>query len=161
MSNIILGIDPGYDRLGWAIVNYDQKNPSVKLACIETNRQLNLFDRYQQIARELQIIIENYSPSIAVIESLFFFKNQKTALKVAEARGVEISILLSNHLKIFEYTPLQIKETVTGYGRASKKAVEKMLRLEFKTLEINILDDALDALAIVLTHHIRSKNLIK
>lgn len=155
----IFGLDPGYDRLGWAICSFQNNQPeAVKWGLIQTDKKKPLFDRYQVLLTELKKIITLYQPSIAAIESLFFFKNQKTALQVAEARGLILSILINHRLKIFEYTPLQIKETVTGYGRADKTSMAKMIKLHFQLKEKKINDDAVDALAIILTHQIRSQN---
>ena len=160
MTNpICLGIDPGYDRLGWAIASQDHKQWSmVKCGCIQTDKNHDLFSRYQQLSSELQLVIQEYQPTEAAIESLFFFKNKKTALKVSESRGVVINVLLQHQLAITEYTPLQIKEAVTGYGRADKRAVKKMLCHEFGKFAESINDDALDALGVILTHYIRSAN---
>ncbi len=155
----ILGIDPGYDRLGWAIARQNGQNwTQLKLGCIQTDKTNDLFQRYVSLDQQLQAIIDKFKPQRAAIESLFFFKNKKTALKVSEARGVVISNLIKNQLEIVEYTPLQIKQTVTGYGRADKKAVEKMIRLEFNLKDDKIIDDAIDALAVILTDTIQAKN---
>lgn len=156
----VIGIDPGYDRLGWAIAQVEGTNwHSLKIDCIQTNRKQSLFQRYEQIMKDLDDIIQQYEPDEAAIESLFFFKNKKTALKVSEARGIIISQFLKNGQRISEYTPLEIKEAVTGYGRADKKAVEKMVRLEFGSFKKDIIDDAIDALAVIMTHQIRSRNI--
>lgn len=157
-AEIILGIDPGYDRLGWAVGSTQgQQWQSLHYGVLQTAKATPLVQRYQQVAQELTIIIKTYSPSIAVIESLFFFSNQKTAMKVSEARGVIIKTCLSRGLKIAEFTPLQIKQAVTGYGRADKKSVEKMVRLQLKLADRKIMDDAIDALAIMLTYQVQSK----
>ncbi len=156
----ILGLDPGYGRLGWAVakLNGSQLEP-VDLGCIETSKDQELFDRYMLMEKKLQQVIEQHQPDQAAIENLYFFSNQKTAMKVSESRGIVIACLMKNRLKISQYTPLEIKETVTGYGRADKKAVEKMVRMEFSLRNKKIIDDAIDALAVILTHKIRGKNL--
>lgn len=155
MSEVILAIDPGYDRVGWAVGNVQHALIS-KLAygCIQTNSGETLFQRYQQITSELAQIIQQHQPSQLAIESLFFFKNQKTVMQVSEARGVIISCCLQASLEIFEYTPLQIKQAVTGYGRAAKDQVDKMVRLQLKLGQQKIIDDAMDALGILLTHSV-------
>ncbi len=154
---IIIGIDPGYDRVGLAI---GQKNASawqlLAYQCIQTDKKASLFTRYLQIATELEALILKYQISEAGIESLFWFKNQSTALPVSEARGVIIATLLRHGVKISEYTPLQIKQSLTGYGRADKKAVEKMVRLEL-ALEGKIMDDTIDALATMICHQASRK----
>ncbi len=158
-NEIILGIDPGYDRLGWAIAQNNSGWTNIKLGCIETNRTQTIIQRYQQLELDLQKIIDQYRPTQAAVETLFFANNVTTAMKVAEVRGIVLAILIRNNLAISQYNPMQIKETVTGTGKADKKAVEKMVRLEFKIAEKNILDDALDALAVVFTHYILSRNM--
>jgi crossover junction endodeoxyribonuclease RuvC len=155
----ILGIDPGYGRLGWAIgkkVGAGWDTP--ELGCIETAAHLNTYQRYQQLEDKLQKVINKYKPDEAALETLFFSNNQKTAMQVAESRGIILAALIRNKLPITQYNPMEIKETVTGNGRADKKAVEKMIRMEFKLRDKKVLDDAIDALAVVLTHSIRSCN---
>ena len=162
MTNpIIIGIDPGYDRLGWAVA---QKNPGAwhifDQGCIVTDRQQEIEQRFQQILDELSAIIQRYQPQEAAVESLFWFKNQSSAMKVSEARGLIIANLLDAGIKISQYTPLQIKQAITGYGRADKKAVEKMVRLELaidQNQAKNIIDDTFDALALVICHQASRK----
>jgi crossover junction endodeoxyribonuclease RuvC len=154
---IIIGIDPGYDRVGVAIgQKIDCKWQLFAYKCIQTDKKAKLFDRYQQIATELEKLLVEYQITEASIESLFWFKNQSTALNVSEARGIIIATLLHHKIKIAEYTPLQIKQSLTGYGRADKKAVEKMVRMEL-TLEGKIIDDAIDALATMICHECSRK----
>ncbi len=162
MTNpIIIGIDPGYDRLGWAVA---QKNPGAwhifDQGCIVTDRQQEIEQRFQQILDELSAIIQRYQPQEAAVETLFWFKNQSSAMKVSEARGLIITNLLNAGIKISQYTPLQIKQAITGYGRADKKAVEKMVRLELaidQNEAKNIIDDTFDALALVICHQASRK----
>jgi crossover junction endodeoxyribonuclease RuvC len=158
---IIIGIDPGYDRLGWAVAQQLKGTWQIfGHGCINTNRQSKIEERYQQILQELKKIVEQHQPQEAAIETLFWFKNQSTAMKVSEARGLIMATLLSAGLKISQYTPLQIKQAVTGYGRADKKAVEKMVRMELaidqKGTE-EILDDTFDALALLICHQAARK----
>lgn len=158
MPPLILGIDPGYDRIGWAIgQKLDEEWKLSAFDCIRTSRQSTIIDRYYQLGEELSAIIKQHRPDQAALESLFFFKNQKTVMKVSEARGVMIDRLLQKKIKIFEYTPLQIKQAVTGYGRADKQAVEKMVRLELNLTKKDIIDDTLDALAVMMTHQANHK----
>lgn len=154
---IIIGIDPGYDRVGLAIGQ--KKGGSWQIlhqGCIQTNSNEQLFERYRQISQELNSLLSKYQVSEAGIESLFWFKNQTTALPVSEARGIILAELLRHQVKISEYTPLQIKQSLTGYGRADKKAVEKMVRSELN-LEGKIIDDAIDALAAMICHQASRK----
>ncbi len=154
---IIIGIDPGYDRVGVAVGQKNSKNwQLLTYKCIQTDKKAKLFDRYAQIAAELEELVTKHQVTEAGIESLFFFKNKSTALDVSEARGVIIATLMRQKIKIAEYTPLQIKQSLTGYGRADKKAVEKMVRMEL-TLEGKIIDDTIDALAIMICHECSRK----
>jgi len=154
---IIVGIDPGYDRVGVAIGQKNDSNWQVFAhTCIQTDKKTHLFKRYQQITEELEALLIKYQVTEAGIESLFWFKNQSTALDVSEARGVIIATLLRHQIKIAEYTPLQIKQSLTGYGRADKKAVEKMVRMEL-ALEGKIIDDDIDALATMICHECSRK----
>ncbi|HPS40837.1 MAG TPA: crossover junction endodeoxyribonuclease RuvC [Candidatus Woesebacteria bacterium] len=154
---IIIGIDPGYDRVGVAIgQKTDQTWRLFTYHCIQTEQKAQLFERYAQIARELDKLVRDYQVTQASIESLFWFKNQSTALNVSEARGVIIATLLRTQVKIAEYTPLQVKQSLTGYGRADKKAVEKMVRMELH-LEDKMIDDTIDALAIMICHECSRK----
>lgn len=153
-STTILGIDPGFDRMGWAVGIINSKNELSlqEYGCILTTKSDDIFVRYTQLQKELSSIISKYKPQEAAIESLFFLNNQKTAMRVSEARGLIIASLLSAECGVFEYTPLQIKQAITGYGRAEKNAVDKMVRLQLKIQEKKIVDDTMDALAILLTH---------
>lgn len=156
-SPIIIGIDPGYDRVGLAVGQKVGKTWHIlHQSCIQTNAKAELFERYRQISQELAALLGKYRVSEASIESLFWFKNQTTALPVSEARGVIIAELLRHQVQISEYTPLQIKQSLTGYGRADKKAVEKMVRAEL-TLEEKIIDDTIDALAAMICHQASRK----
>ena len=152
---VTLGIDPGYDRIGWAIGRGLGSKPAIiDFGCIQTDKKDHLFDRYQAIENQLQKIIKQYQPHDLAIETLFFSKNKKTALQVSEARGVILSCCTRNNLSISEYYPNQIKLTVTGNGQANKVAVEKMIRLQLDIPNQKIIDDAIDAIGIVLTHAI-------
>jgi len=150
---IILAIDPGYDRVGWSL---GQKNGSqlsvIKYGLIQTNKMASIFERYRAIETELDAIIKQHQPQQAALETLFFSKNQTTAMRVAESRGLILATLIRNRVECFEYNPGTIKLAVTGYGKADKKAVEKMVRLQLHVSNEKLIDDTLDALAILLTH---------
>lgn len=150
---IILSIDPGYERIGIAIIEKKEKGKDslVYSSCFKTSAKIPFNKRLNAIGGEINKIIKKYKPEVLSIEKLYFTNNQKTALGVSEARGVIIYCASSNNLKIFEYTPLQIKVAVTGYGRANKSMVMSMVS---KLIEINPSiksDDELDAVAIGLT----------
>lgn len=152
---IILAIDPGYDRLGWAIGQI-LKNNTINLmsyGAITTSKKKGVFVRYGEIMKQLSEIMNEFKPNEVALETLFFFKNQKTVMQVSEARGVILSTLLQFQCQIFEYSPPQIKMATTGYGRSDKIAMEKMVKQQLKLQTNNkVLDDTYDALAILITH---------
>lgn len=149
----ILGIDPGIARTGWAVV--DSNNSKVKAVaygCIETKASKDTSKRLAEIHKEILNIIKKYSPETLAIEELFFNTNAKTAFIVGQARGV---ILLAAEQKLipnFIYTPLQVKIAITGYGRAEKNQVAKMVKTILSLKEMPKLDDTSDALAVAITH---------
>ena len=145
---IILGIDPGYDRVGVGIIKRENnKDEYIYSDCIVTDKSKDYSDRLQEIYISLNDIIKHYNPSIAVIEDLFFTTNQKTVIKVAQARGVIMLACIQNKLITQELTPLQIKMSLVGNGRAEKSQVEMMVRQILKFKLDKRLDDELDALA--------------
>lgn len=153
MTATILGIDPGYDRIGWAVGLFkNSKFHVTDLGCIQTKTQEDIFSRYAQIIRELKEITIKYSPKVLAIETLFFAKNKKTALRVSEARGIIIATLLDKGLKVFEYSPNAIKLAVTGSGATDKLAIKKMVKMQIKYDLNGQIDDAIDALAVAMTH---------
>jgi crossover junction endodeoxyribonuclease RuvC len=155
----ILGIDPGYDRCGVAIISGTMHKPHVVFSCcIETSKTQKFHERILFIFKCLSDIIEEHKPIECSIEDIFITNNQKTAVKVSEARGVCLLAAAYFKLKIAEYTPLQIKTYLTSYGKADKKQihfiVKKILERaqpEYLT-EQKRLDDEIDAVAIALTH---------
>src|SRR5260221_318 len=150
---VIIGIDPGYGRVGWCVG--EAKGIQLELleyGCIETDEKSSLMTRYTEIQKRLRQIVDKYNPDEAALESLFFTNNQKTAMHVSEARGLILGVFLGRHIRCFDYTPLQIKQAVTGFGKAEKDAVERMLRLQFHLDREKILDDAMDAIGVTLTH---------
>lgn len=155
----VLGIDPGYDRLGWAIVQIEgSKLKPQTYGCIQTNKKESIFNRYRQIIKELSKIIKQYNPQELAIENLYFSKNTKTALRVSETKGLIITLALENKMEIFEYDPVTIKQAVTGFGKADKKAVEKMTLMQLGlTNKDKVIDDAIDALAVAVTHYASRK----
>lgn len=146
---IILGIDPGLARLGYAVIKKDrQRLVLLKYGCLETKSNLENFVRLQNLAVDLKNIINEYHPGIIGIEKLFFFKNKKTVIQVAEARGMILSAAGGREVAIYEYTPLEVKQALTGYGRATKEQVQKMLMQVFKLKMMIEPDDAADAVAV-------------
>jgi crossover junction endodeoxyribonuclease RuvC len=149
---VILGIDPGYAITGWAILEKTgAKLASVDFGVIETKIGLPHAERLLILNQELKKIIKKFQPELLSVEELFFFKNLKTAIKVAEARGVILSVAAENGLEILEITPLQIKQALVGYGRAEKKQVQQMVKVILGLKEIPEPDDAADALAAAIT----------
>lgn len=149
----ILGIDPGTAIVGYSIVDFiDNKIELITYGCIYTNKDDGMSLRLEQIYLRLETIINLYKPDQMAIEELFFFKNQKTIISVAQARGVIILLSQLKGMEIFSYTPLQIKTGITGYGRAQKKQVQDMVRMILNLKEIPKPDDAADAIAISISH---------
>ncbi len=146
-SERILGIDPGYDRMGIAIV---ENNILLYSACFETSRKNQHADRLVSISQELGRIIDIHKPTVLSIETLFFTNNQKTAMKVAEARGIVLCEARKNGLEIFELSPLQVKIAVTGYGKSDKSQVTSMVQKLIKIAKSNMKDDEFDAIAIAI-----------
>jgi crossover junction endodeoxyribonuclease RuvC len=147
-----LAIDPGFERLGIAVLEGDASSPKIFYsACFKTSPKDPFETRLGFIGEEIISIIKKFKPEALAIETLFLTSNQKTVMRVAEVRGAIIYLAVVNHLSVFEYTPLQIKIAVTGYGRADKKQVIAMVsRLFQKTGRAQ--DDEYDAIAIGVTH---------
>jgi len=145
---IILGIDPGTATTGFSILqNLDGELKLLDYGCIRTAAGLKSGTRLNQIAQDITVLIKKYNPNRASVEKLFFQKNVKTAMSVAEARGVIVQKLTAEGIDIAEFTPLEIKSAVCGYGKADKKMVQEMTRVILKLKEIPKPDDAADAIA--------------
>ena len=150
---IILGIDPGIAIVGYSIVECNgNKFRAIDYGCIKTESNLLFPDRIKIIYDRLIEIIEKYKPDDLAVEELFFNKNVKTAIKVGQARGVEILAAVNQGLEIYEYTPLQIKQAVVGYGRADKNQVQEMVKILLNLKEKPKPDDVADALAVAICH---------
>jgi len=148
----IIGIDPGYDRLGIAILDGTvHSHELIFSTCIETDKKLPLSKRLQTIGNELEKAIKKYSPERLGVETLFFNTNQKTALAVAEARGIILYVAEQGGLATFEYSPQAIKIAVTGHGGSAKEQVEAMLHKLIVGIKKDALDDEYDAIAVALT----------
>ena len=156
----ILGIDPGFDRLGACILDKEaQKEELVFSTCLTTSKKDSFEKRLLAIGEELETIIMLYKPDELAIETLFFTKNQKTIITVAEVRGICIYLAHKHGAKIFEYSPPQIKLAIAGHGKASKEDIEIMVpKILKKPLLLNTLDDEIDAIAIALTHSANRAN---
>ena len=155
----ILGIDPGTGRLGWGIISKEKsKETVIDYGCLETPANTPLPERLETIYKFLTEIISRHKPDSAAVEQLFFATNAKTAISVGAARGVVLLACQQNHLPVFDYTPLQVKSTLTGFGQADKKQIQFMVAKLLHLKETPQPDDAADALAIALTHSTYSKN---
>lgn len=141
---VILGIDPGTTRIGFGLVK-KEKN---KISCLRYG--LIIQPSPVLVTSEISKLVRDYKPNMAAVEKLFFFKNQKTIISVSEMRGVILAALAINNVPIKEYTPLQVKQAVSGYGRAGKSQVELMVRLILNLEEEIKPDDAADGLAIAI-----------
>ncbi len=150
---IILGIDPGIAILGYGIVEYKGNHFKViDYGGIFTNSKETLPTRLAIIYEELTNIMDKYKPDVAAIEELFFNKNTKTALLVGHARGVAVLAAVHKRIDVYEYTPLQVKQGVVGYGRASKQQVQLMIKILLNLNSIPKPDDVADALAVAVCH---------
>jgi len=155
---VILGVDPGFARVGWAIIKYQISNIKYqKAGCIETSKNVDLSERLAYVYKKVCGLIKENKPDALAIEELFFTTNAKTAFKVGEARGVIILAGAMQKIPVFSYTPLQVKITVTGYGKADKVQVGKMVKAILKLREMPKLDDTVDAIAVALTHAFTKK----
>ena len=161
MSTIrILGIDPGFDRLGVCILDKDgQKETLIYSTCITSSKKDSFEKRLLVAGKRLEEIIKQYKPDELAIETLFFTTNQKTIITVAEIRGICIYLSHAHGAAIYEYSPPQIKLAIAGHGKASKEDIAIMVpKILKQPLLINTLDDEIDAIAIALTHSANRKN---
>jgi len=150
---IILGIDPGFAILGYGVVKYSSsKFRVIDYKDINTSSKLEIQNRLLKLGDELEQIIIEYKPDVVAIENLFFNKNIKTALTVALARGVVMYLAAKHQIPIAEYTPLQVKQSVVGYGRADKIQVQQMVKVILNLSSMPKPDDVADALAVAVCH---------
>ncbi len=150
----VIGIDPGYERLGVAVLEKSgEKNVTLFSTCLKTSKEMTLSERYFELGKNVLKIIKEWSPEALAIEKLFFTKNQKTVMGVSETKGAITYIARSLGLRVYEYTPLQIKIAVVGYGKATKDQVMYMLKCIFKLGRKGLTnqDDEFDAIAVALT----------
>ena len=149
---IILGIDPGYAIVGYGLIDSSRNNAVIDYGVITTPKEDSIAVRLKTIEDGLIYLIEKYKPEVLAIEELFYFKNQKTVIPVAEARGVILLTCQKYIGRIYEYTPLHIKQALTGVGRAEKAQVQFMVKTILGLKAIPKPDDAADALAVALCH---------
>lgn len=149
----ILGIDPGYAIVGFGVVEYDgYKFTPVHFGAITTEAGTDFSLRLKTIYDDMNTVLNTFKPDSMAIEKLFFNTNQKTGIDVAQARGVIVLSAVNMGIPIFEYTPLQVKQSVVGYGRAEKKQVMEMTRRILGLADVPKPDDTADALAIAICH---------
>lgn len=150
---IVLGIDPGYAIVGYGVVEYaNNRFRMLDYGAITTEAGTSFNVRLEHIYKEAAALMDRCKPGAMAIEKLYFNTNQKTAIPVAEARGVLLLAAQQRGMDIAEYTPLQVKQSVVGYGRAEKKQVQEMMRLMLGLDKIPKPDDAADALAMAICH---------
>lgn len=149
----ILGIDPGYAIIGWGLLNYERGRFSpLDFGAVTTQAETPFAERLQQIHTDLSLLLAKHQPDAMAIEKLYFKNNQKTAIEVAEARGVILLAAQNAGVPIYEYTPLQVKSAVTGFGQAQKAQVMEMTRRLLRLQQVPKPDDTADALAIAICH---------
>lgn len=149
----ILGIDPGFAITGYSIIDYIGNKFYLRTSgAILTEAKTSFPLRLEKINKELAEIIENYNPDAMSIEELFFNNNAKTAINVAQARGVVLVVGCQKQIPTYEYTPLQIKQAVAGYGRADKIQVQKMVKAILNVEKLPKLDDTTDSMAAAICH---------
>lgn len=149
-QKIVIGIDPGTATVGYAISRGSKKNPEILdygVLHTEPLPREQMPYRLKEIGQDLEILLKKYKPTHAIIEDLFFFKNQSTAISVAQSRGVLLYLLAKHNISILSLTPLEIKQGICGYGRATKKQVQIMVQKVFQLPNPPMPDDAADALA--------------
>ncbi len=150
---VILGIDPGYAIVGWGVIEFSSNSfKPIAFGAVTTEAHTDFSERLNNIYDEITAIIKQFKPQAISIEKLYFQNNAKTAIDVAQARGVILLAAKQMGVNLYEYTPLQIKTVVTGYGKAKKLQVMEMTRRLLHLKEIPKPDDTADALAIAITH---------
>lgn len=149
----IIGIDPGYAIVGFGVIEYNKARfDVVDYGAVTTPAGMDFNSRLLEIYNDLCYILDKFKPEYMAIERLYFTSNQKTAIDVAQARGIVLLAARQRNISVFEYTPLQVKQSVTGYGKAVKKQVQEMTTRILKLNEIPKPDDTADALAIAICH---------
>jgi len=155
---IVLGIDPGIATTGFAIIEKTKKeNKVIDFGCIITKPGIHDSERLKILSNELNKLIKKHQPKIMAVENIFFFKNLKTAMPVSQAKGVILLAAAKKRIPVHEFSPLQVKMAVTGYGKAEKKQVQKMVFNLLNLDEIPKQDDAADALGIALCYIFKSE----
>lgn len=148
----VLAFDPGYDRLGVAVIERASHGEQlIHSECVTTNRTDAMPDRLKVIGERIDALINEYSPTLVALETLFFNKNQKTGIAVAEVRGIILYLARHHNVQVHEFSPQQIKIAVTGYGKSDKRAVQDMVKRLVRNVPHAALDDEYDAIAAGIT----------
>lgn len=147
----ILGIDPGLGIAGYSILDGDNLQ-LLHSGSIQTSKEKSESARLLEIFEDMTTIVNKYRPDVCAIEKLFFYRNRTTVMPVAHARGVILTVLEKFKIPIYEYTPIEVKQVLTGYGRADKKEVERMVKLVLNADNLPKLDDTVDSIAIAICH---------
>ena len=160
-NNVILGIDPGSTTIGYGVISYESKNRKPKAldyGYIDLKSYKKQTEKLLHLNQDLKEILKKYKPKYIAVEKIFFFKNAKTFIAVSEAKGVILLTAAEAEIDIYEYTPLQVKQTISGYGKADKKFIEKLIKTSLDICSNIRPDDSSDALAIALCHfhHLRN-----
>jgi len=153
----VIGIDPGTAFLGFGVIEDGESPRVLDYGVIETNSKWLPSDRLLHLYRELGLLFDHYRPNVLAMEQLFFARNVTTALAVGQARGVVLLIAAQRRVPVIEYKPAEVKQMLTGYGRATKAQMQEMVRLVLRLTEQPRPDDAADALAIALCHVQRTR----
>ncbi len=155
---LVLGLDPGLATTGYGLIeSRGQQLEAVDYGVFRTPPGVPNPERLEMVHDHLDDLLARFSPDVAAVEELFFSTNARTAMLVGQARGVLLLTLAQAHLQILEYTPMQIKQAVTGYGGADKNQIQQMVRLLLDLPELPRPDDAADALAVAICHHHSAK----
>ncbi|MBI1984934.1 MAG: crossover junction endodeoxyribonuclease RuvC [Candidatus Wildermuthbacteria bacterium] len=159
---VILGIDPGTARTGYGVIRKIGSSVAcIEYGCIETSKLKKPEERLLSLEEDLLKVLKKHKPDIMVVERLYFFKNLKSVMPVSEARGVILLAIAKKKLPVFEITPLQAKMAITGYGRADKKQVQRMVQRVLKLKDLPKPDDAADALAMAIAYAFNATALSK
>ncbi len=149
----ILGIDPGFAITGYSVIDYEgNKFKLITSGAIETKAGVSFPIRLKKIYDDIKMLVTEYKPDAISVEELFFNNNIKTGINVAQARGIVLLVGCQEQIPTYEYTPLQVKQAVVGYGRAEKKQVQKMVQSILKVEKVPKLDDITDSMAIAICH---------
>lgn len=150
---VIFGIDPGIAIVGYGVIKYTGNKFSVlDFGAVQTSNKYSFPHRLKIVYDEISVLLDKYKPDALAIEELFFNKNVKTAITIGQARGAQILAAVNKGIEVYEYTPLQVKQGVVGYGRADKKQIQEMVKILLNLPKVPKPDDVADALAVAICH---------